>query len=59
MDSVVEILIRRDGLTKSEAQDLVRETRELLLTSDPWEADQIMADQLGLEPDYILDIIGL
>ena len=59
MDYVVEILIRRDGLTKSEAQDLVRETRELLLTSDPWEADQIMADQLGLEPDYILDIIGL
>lgn len=59
MDSVVEILIRQDGLTKSEAQDLVRETRELLLTSDPWEADQIMADQLGLEPDYILDIIGL
>lgn len=59
MDSVVEILIRRDGLTKSEANDLIEETRELLLTSDPWEADQIMADQLGLEPDYILDIIGL
>ena len=59
MDSVVEILIRRDGLTKSEAQDLVRETRELLLTSDPWEADQIMADQLGLEPDYIMEVIGM
>jgi hypothetical protein len=59
MDSIVEILIRRDGLTKSEAIDLIEETRELLLTSDPWEADQIMADQLGLEPDYILDIIGL
>lgn len=59
MDSVVEILIRRDGLTKSEANDLIEETRELLLTSDPFEADQIMADQLGLEPDYILDIIGL
>jgi hypothetical protein len=59
MDSVVEILIRRDGLTESEANDLIEETRELLLTSDPFEADQIMADQLGLEPDYILDIIGL
>lgn len=59
MDPVVEILIRRDGLTKSEANDLIEETRELLLTSDPFEADQIMADQLGLEPDYILDIIGL
>lgn len=59
MDSVTEILIRRDGLTESEANDLIEETRELLLTSDPFEADQIMADQLGLEPDYILDIIGL
>lgn len=58
MANVIKILMERDGISRSEAKDLVNETRELLLSSDPWEADEIMADQLGLEPDYIMDILG-
>lgn len=50
--------MKRDGISKSEAVSLVNETRELILTSDPFEADQIMADMLGLEPDYIMDLIA-
>lgn len=56
-NKVTQILMQRDGMSRSEAEELVSETRELLLSSDPWEADEIMADQLGLEPDYIFDII--
>lgn len=59
MANVIKILMERDGISRSEAKELVDETRELLLSSDPWEADEIMADQLGLEPDYIMDILGL
>lgn len=58
MANVVKILMERDGMSRSEAKELVNETREMLLSSDPWEADEIMADQLGLETDYIMDILG-
>lgn len=55
---VVEILMKRDGMSEEEATDLVDETREELLNCDPWEAEDIMADMLGLELDYIFDVIG-
>lgn len=58
MNKIVEILIKRDGMSLSDAKDLVNETRELILSSEIWEADDIMADQLGLEPDYIMDLLG-
>lgn len=58
MKKVVEILMERDGMNREEAKDLVKETRDMLLSSDPWDADEIMADMLGLEPDYIMDLIG-
>lgn len=57
MNKVVEILIKRDGMTKTEAEELVSEVREELLSRDPIEADDIIIDYLGLEPDYIMDIL--
>lgn len=53
-----EILMRRDGLSEQEAIDLIRETREMILGANIFEADEIMADMLGLEPDYIFDVLG-
>jgi hypothetical protein len=58
MQNVINILVNRDGMTRDEARELVIETREMLLSADVWEADEIVADQLGLEPDYIMDILG-
>ena len=57
MNKVVEILMQRDGMTKSEAESLVEETREALLSSDSYEAEDIIADYIGLELDYIMDIL--
>lgn len=57
MNKVVEILIKRDGMTKTEAEKLIDETREELLAADPFEAEDIIADYLGLEADYIMDIL--
>ena len=58
---IIDIIVERDGLTKEEARDLVNETREMIIEAasegNYTECDQIMADQLGLEPDYIMDIL--
>lgn len=55
--NVIEILMKRDGLNESEAFELVQETREELLSADPLEADEIIAGNLGLEPDYLMNIL--
>lgn len=57
MNKIIEILMKRDGIDEEEARALVEETRdEIISLDDPMEADNIMMDYLGLEPDYILDI---
>ena len=57
-NKVVDILMSRDDMNEDEALELIAETREMMLNSDPSDADEIMADMLGLEPDYIFDILN-
>jgi len=56
MNKIVEILMRRDGMTEQEANDLLNETREMIM-EDASKTEDIMLMQLGLETDYIFDII--
>ena len=59
MNRVVEILVKRDGISVSEAMALVKETRdEIVMLDNPLEADEIIQEYLGLEPDYLEDILG-
>lgn len=58
MNVVVELLMKRDGITEEEAREMIVETREEML-EDPYVADEILADNLGIEPDYIMDILDL
>lgn len=53
MSETKRILIERDGLTEKEAEELMDECREALLSGD-FEA---IGDYLGLEDDYIFDLI--
>ena len=53
MNRVVKILMKRDGLTENEAKDLIAECREALYEGD----SEAIMDYLGLEDDYIFDII--
>lgn len=53
MNEVMRILMERDGLTKEEAKEAMNECREALESGD-FEA---MNDYLGLEDDYIFDLI--
>lgn len=54
---VIKILQERDNMSYDEANDLVSETRTMIIRN-PEEADEIMCDQLGLEPDYLFDVLG-
>lgn len=58
---IVDILVRRDGLTKEEAQNLVEDVQrmidEALEIGDSDEVEDILAEELGLEPDYLDDFL--
>ena len=59
MNRVVEILMNRDGMPQDHAERLVRETRdEIMMLDDPLEADDVLIDYLGLEPDYLEDVLN-
>jgi predicted RNase H-like HicB family nuclease len=54
---VVEILMNRDGMTREEAEEKVQEVREMIVEASVYEAEDILIDELGLEMDYIFDLI--
>lgn len=59
MNNVVKILMERDGNTQEEAEIRVNEVREMMADCDydPIECEEIVAGELGLEMDYIFDLI--
>lgn len=61
MSRIVEILMKRDRVTQQEAMDQVQEVRNMMedCAFDPEECEQIMMDELGLEPDYIMNILDM
>lgn len=59
MNKVVEILMSRDGMPQDHAERLVQETRdEIMMLDNPLEADDVLMDYLGLEPDYLEDVLN-
>lgn len=54
---ILPVLMRRDGMSRAEAEDLIAEARKRVLDygEDP---EEILADEFGLEPDYIYDLLG-
>lgn len=57
MEELIEILMRRDGMTRNAAENLIEQCQEELYYAEEYdEAADIIRDYLGLEPDY-LDIL--
>ena len=46
-------------MTEQEATDLVEEIKEELPSKDGCYVDDIIMENLGLEPDYIMDILEI
>jgi hypothetical protein len=61
MNAIVDILVKRDGVSRKEAEAQVEDIRERILSGeiDALDIDDVMMDELGLEPDYILDLIEI
>lgn len=56
MNRVIDILMKRDGIEYEDARNLVKETKDEII-SNPFDANEIIKDYLGLEPDYLEDIL--
>ena len=56
MNKIVEILMKRDNMTKEEAIALVNDVRDEILSANPFEAMDIMIEELNLEPDFLMDL---
>ena len=56
MNRIVKILMERDDMTEAEATELLNEVREMILENSD-SAEDVVLEELGLEMDYIFDII--
>ena len=56
---VVEILMKRDGLSRREAQDRFNEVKDMIHGCNfaPVETEDILIEELGLEMDYIFEFL--
>ena len=58
-NKVIKILMERDDIDRETAEEIVRETRDELLSLDnSLDADMVMATNLEIEPDYIFDVLN-
>lgn len=60
MEKVIKILMARDGLSYEDAKAMVIQCQEDLLNAlseGEMDLDYIIEDELGLEPDYIEDLL--
>lgn len=57
MNRVIKTLMNRDSITEQEASDMVVEAHKEI-SKDPMNADFIMRDYLGLELDYLPDVLN-
>jgi hypothetical protein len=61
METIKEVLMRRDGMSAEEAQDLIAEAKEALQehieSGDLLAAEDICQEWFGLEPDYLMELL--
>lgn len=60
-ENVAEVLMKRDEISHDEAMEKIKECAEAIRDSgyDIIEADLIMMDYLGLEPDYMFAVLDI
>ena len=61
MNEVVKILMRRDGISEQEALEAIQDCREQIYyfcaRGDYISAEDAIMSELGLEPDYLMEIL--
>lgn len=56
MNPIIKILMERDEMSEQEATEMYIQVQEMIM-ENPMEAEDIMLLELGLEMDYIFDIV--
>ena len=63
MERVIKLIMKRDNLSyedaKTEVSNTVDEMYEALESGDSEQVEEILMNNLGLEPDYIPQLLGL
>ena len=59
METIKEVLMKRDGITENEADDLIAEVVAELnyRLANNEDAFDICQEYLGLEPDYLIELL--
>ena len=61
MEKIIEILMRRDGVTYEEAKEMYMncksELMDALAGTSCLDPEEVLQYELGLEPDYIFEFI--
>ena len=57
---IIDVLMERDGLTREQAKDQFGEAQDEMNArlAEGQDAYDICEEYFGLEPDYIMDLIG-
>lgn len=55
MSELIRVLMRRDGLTRAEAAELIADARARVIDGE--DPEEILHDEFGLEPDYVFDLL--
>lgn len=55
IESLKKTIMKRDGLTSEEADEMIAEARECVLTGE--DPEEVLLNDFGLEPDYVLDLL--
>ena len=54
-ESLKQVIMRRDGLSSQEADELIESAREQILEGE--DPEEVILNDFGLEPDYIFDLL--
>lgn len=55
MENLKTVIMRRDQLSNEEAEEILQELGQRV--SDGEDPEELLHDELGLEPDYIFDLL--
>ncbi len=55
MKSLKQTLIERDGITPAQADAMIADAKERVLSGE--DPEEILHSEFGLEPDYMFDLL--
>lgn len=63
MNEVIKILMKRDNISREEAKDQINifleDAEDYIQDGDLFGLEELLIDELGLDPDYLFDIFGV